>query len=178
MTRAFVSVGSNIDPAVNTERALHLLTRETLITNISTVYQTEALDRPEQPLYYNCVVEIATALPPRELKFHVLRTIEEKLGRTRSADKSAARTIDLDLIFYDDLVMHTDDLVLPDPDIARRPFLAVPLHELAPSLVLPGSGARIKEIVRAMSQQHMKPLHHYTGHIRKEILYERKSGKD
>lgn len=174
MTRAFVSVGSNIDPAANTELALRMLRRETRIRNISTVYQTEAEDRPEQPRYYNCVVEIDTVLAPRELKFDVLRKIEETLGRVRSSDKFASRTIDLDLILYDDLVMHTDDLVLPDPDITRRPFLAIPLHELAPGLVLPEPGARIEEIVRAMTPHHMKPLDHYTEHLRKEILHERK----
>ena len=174
MTRAFVSVGSNIDPAVNTEQALRLLGRETRITNISTVYETEAEGRPEQPRYYNCLAEIDTALPPRDLKFNVLRKIEEKLGRRRGVDKFAARTIDLDLILYDELMLAEEDLTLPDPDIARRPFLATPLEELAPGLVMPGTGVPIGEIARSLPRDAMQPLADYTKHLRKEILHERK----
>ena len=174
MTRAFVSVGSNIDPAANTEQALRLLGRETRIMNISTVYQTEAEGRPEQPRYYNCVAEIDTTLPPRDLKLYVLRKIEEKLGRKRNGDKFAARTIDLDLILYDELVLTTVDLTLPDPDITRRPFLAVPLEELAPELMMPGTGVPVGEIAASLLRDAMQPLDGYTKHLRKEILHERK----
>ena len=119
-------------------------------------------------------MEIETDLAPRELKFQVLRRIESELGRTRGSDKFAARTIDLDLILYDELVMTTEDLTLPDPDILRRPFLAIPLHELAPGLVLPGSGLRISETAAALPRTRMKPLEDYTERLRKEILHERK----
>jgi 2-amino-4-hydroxy-6-hydroxymethyldihydropteridine diphosphokinase len=175
VTRAFVSVGSNIDPAANTEQALRLLGCETRITNISTVYETEAEGRPEQPRYYNCVAEIDTTLPPRDLKLHVLRKIEKKLGRKRGSDKFAARTIDLDLVLYDELVLAAEALTLPDPDITRRPFLAIPLHELAPALVLPGSGVRIAEVARAMTPHHMMPLEDYTKLLRKEIFTQTKN---
>jgi 2-amino-4-hydroxy-6-hydroxymethyldihydropteridine diphosphokinase len=174
MARAFVSVGSNIDPEENTARALSALGREARITKISTVYLTEPEGRPEQPLFYNCVVEIETELSPVELKQKVLREIEKRLGRERTEDKYAARTIDLDLVLYDDLVMTTEGLTLPDPDIVRRPFLAVPLLELAPGLVLPGSGLRIAEAAAALQQNSMKPLKNYTERLRKEVLYGRK----
>ena len=174
MTRAFVSMGSNIEPEENTEKAIRLLGGEVRITGISTIYLTEAEGRPEQAKYYNCVVEIETDTSPGELKHGVLRRIENELGRTRSDDAFAPRTIDLDLILYNDLVMATEDLTLPDPDIVRRPFLAIPLQELAPGLVLPGSGLRIDEVASAMKRQNMKPLADYTEHIRKEVLHERK----
>jgi len=174
MARAFVSVGSNIEPAENTERAVRLLGRKEHIVGISTVYLTEAEGRPGQPQYYNCVVEIETDLPPVMLKHGVLKRIENELGRTQNEDKYAPRTIDLDLILYNDLVAATEDLTLPDPDIVRRPFLAIPLQELAPGLVLPGSGLRIDEVASAMKRQNMKSLANYTEHIRKEVLHERK----
>jgi dihydroneopterin aldolase/2-amino-4-hydroxy-6-hydroxymethyldihydropteridine diphosphokinase len=174
MVRAFVSVGSNINPAENVERAIRLLAREVPVMGISTVYQTEAEGSPGQPQYYNCVVEIETELPPRKLKFEVLRGIEDALGRKRGFDKFAARTIDLDLIIYDELEMNTEELTLPDPDITRRPFIAVPLHELAPDLALPGSGLRIEEAVAALSHPAITMLESYTKHLRKEILHERK----
>jgi dihydroneopterin aldolase/2-amino-4-hydroxy-6-hydroxymethyldihydropteridine diphosphokinase len=174
VTRAFVSVGSNIDPAENVEKAIRLLARSVRVVSLSTVYLTEAEGRPGQPPYYNCVVEIETELPAFELKHQILRSIEAELGRVRGADKYASRTIDLDLILFDELVTTTEDLTLPDPDIVRRPFIAIPLHELAPDLMLPGSGQRISELATALPGDAMKTLDGYTKHLRKEILHERK----
>jgi dihydroneopterin aldolase/2-amino-4-hydroxy-6-hydroxymethyldihydropteridine diphosphokinase len=174
MSRAFVGVGSNIDPAENVEKAIRLLSAALQVRGISTVYLTEAVGRPGEPLYYNCVVEIETDVLPAELKQQVLRGIEKELGRIRSNDRYAARTIDLDLILYGQLVMTTGGLTLPDPDIVRRPFLAVPLHELAPDLKLPGSDQSINEIAAALTQEAMKPLQAYTERLRKGILHDRK----
>ncbi len=169
MARAFVTVGSNIHPAKNVREAIRLLALQIRIGGISTVYQTEAEDRPEQPPYYNCVVEIGTEIPPMELKYGVLRKIEEALGRKRGADKYASRTIDLDLIVYDDLVMETEELKLPDPQVLRRPFVAIPLVELAPGLILPGLGLRIEEVAKGLTSARMMPLEEYTEFLRKEI---------
>ena len=174
MTRAFVSIGSNIDPEINVRNAILRLRSTARVKAVSTVYRTEPVGPPGQPPFYNCVVEIETDLAPRELKFQLLRRIESELGRTRGADRFAARTIDLDLVLYDELVMATEDLTLPDPDILRRPFLAVALHGLAPGLVLPGSGVRISEVAPAQPRKDMTPLENYTERIRKEILHERK----
>jgi 2-amino-4-hydroxy-6-hydroxymethyldihydropteridine diphosphokinase len=174
MARAFISIGSNIDPETNVRNAVHRLGSTARVTAISTVYRTEPVGPPGQPWFYNCVVEIETDLAPRELKFRLLRSIESELGRTRSSDIFASRTIDLDLILYDELVMTAPDLALPDPDIPQRPFLAIPLDELAPGLVLPGSGLRVQEAAAALSPNSMKPLSAYTEHLRKEFLHERK----
>ncbi len=172
MTRAFIGVGSNIEPAVNIEQAINMLTRETQVTDVSTVYLTEAVGKSGQPPYYNCVVEIETDLPPTELKNRILRGIETKLGRVRTEDKYASRTIDLDLILYDELAMSFGDLTLPDPDILRRPFLAVPLRELIPGSTLPGSGLCIDDIAASLMEGTMKPLANYTKQIRKEFLHD------
>jgi dihydroneopterin aldolase/2-amino-4-hydroxy-6-hydroxymethyldihydropteridine diphosphokinase len=171
VARAFVSVGSNINPAENVRKAIHRLALQVHVVRISTVYLTEAEGRPEQPPYYNCVVEIDTEAPPVKLKYQVLRCIEEDLGRERSEDKYAPRTIDLDLIVYDDLVMETNDLTLPDPQILHRPFLSIPLHELAPELTLPGLGLRIEEAVARLPQGSMKPLEDYTERLRRAIRH-------
>src|SRR5512143_1899534 len=125
MVRAFVGIGSNIDPAQNVRAALRCLARQTRLVAISTVYLTEPLGRPEQAPYYNCVAEIATDVPPTELKYGMLRGIEDALGRRRTQDKYAPRTIDLDLLAYGDLVLDTEGMRLPDPDILQRPFLAI-----------------------------------------------------
>lgn len=174
MARAFISIGSNIDPEINVRDALLRLASSARVTAISTVYLTEPVGPPGQPPFYNCVAELETKLAPRDLKFRLLRRIESELGRARGADKFAARTIDLDLILYDELVMTTEDLTLPDPDILVRPFLALALYELAPGLVLPGSGVRISGKVPALPRTGMKPLVDYTERIRKELIHERK----
>ena len=174
MARAFISIGSNIDPETNVRNAILRLTETARVKAISTVYRTEPIGPPGQPPFYNCVVEIETDLPPRDLKFRLLRRLESEMGRTRGTDKFAARTIDLDLILYDELVTTAEDITLPDPDILRRPFLAVALHGLAPGLVLPGSGVRISEAAPAQPRKDMTPLENYTERIRKEITHERK----
>ncbi len=170
MARAFIGIGSNIDPAANVRAAIRSLARQTRLVAISTVYLTDALDRPDQPPYYNCVVEIETEAPPGEIKYGLLRNIENELGRKRTQDKFAARTMDLDLIVYGDLVLDADGIKLPDPEILERPFLAIPLFELAPALVLAGYGLRIGEIAASLTQDGMRPLQDFSALLRNELL--------
>jgi 2-amino-4-hydroxy-6-hydroxymethyldihydropteridine diphosphokinase len=140
MVDAFVAVGSNIRPEEHTERALEALQRRVRVTATSTFHRTEAVGRPEQPAFVNGVWKIQSEHTPRSLKFDVLRPIEQALGRVRTADRFAPRPIDLDLVLHGDTVVDEPDLRLPDPDIRLRAFLALPLLELAPSLVLPDTG--------------------------------------
>lgn len=170
MTRAFIGIGSNIEPAANVRAALRALAGESRLVGISTIYLTEALGAAAQPAYYNGIAEIETEVPPREMKFDVLRGIEQRLGRQRNADKYAPRTMDLDLIVYGDLVLHEAGLDIPDADILMRPFLAIPLCELAPDLVLAGYGQRISEIAAALSSVGMQPLEGYTLRLRDELV--------
>lgn len=168
MAHAFIGIGSNIEPAENVRAAVRSLARQTRLAGISMVYCTAALNRPEQPPYYNCVVEVETDTSPVEVKHGLLRSIENNLGRERSEDKYAPRTIDLDLIVYGDLEMDADGIRLPDPDILERPFLAIPLFELAPGMVLAGYGLHIGEIAARLPCDGMKPLKDYTWLLREE----------
>lgn len=172
MARAFIGIGSNIEPAKNVIVAIRNLAQQTRVTGISTVYCTDPLDRPDQPQYFNCVVEIETEAPPAQVKHGLLRPIENKLGRERSDDKYAPRTIDLDLILYGDLAIDEEDIKLPDPDILKRPFLAIPLFELAPDLVLAGYNLRIDEIAARFQQEGMRPLKDYTRLLRRKMKLE------
>ncbi len=169
MVKAFIAIGSNIEPAENVAQALRLLASYVRVTRISTIYLSPAESRPEQPPYYNCVAAIETAMPPREIKHSVLRPIEDTLGRVRSDDKYAARTIDLDLIAYGDLAIETGDCVLPDSQIGERAFLAVPLYEVAPDWVLPTSGVSIAATAARLAECELKPLDAYTAAIRGEL---------
>lgn len=142
----YVGVGSNIDPLTHIPRALELLAEQLTITAISGFYQSPAAERPEQDDYRNGVVRIESPLSPNALKYDVLRVVEERMGRRRSADKFAPRVIDLDLLLYDDIVLDEKTIKLPDPDIRRRAYISVPLHELAPNLILPGTLEPLREV--------------------------------
>jgi 2-amino-4-hydroxy-6-hydroxymethyldihydropteridine diphosphokinase len=170
MTRAFVGIGSNIEPERNIAKALISLAREARVVGVSTFYRTRPEGRPEQPDFYNGVAEIETDLPPVELK-QTLRRIERELGRERTEDEYAPRTIDLDIALYDDLAIETDDLTIPDPRISKRAFLAIPLFELAPDLVLPGSGIALRDIAESFCEHGMQPLTAYTERLRKEVAH-------
>ena len=168
MARAFVAVGSNIEPEENVKKGLIKLAAQVHVRGLSTFYRTPPLGRPEQGPFVNGVVEIETDLSPRELKT-VLREIETECGRVRTHDKYAARTLDLDVIVYDNLVTSEQGLTLPDPEIPVRPFLAVPLAELAPELLLTGDGRKVSELARAHARHNMEPLSAYTKHLRESL---------
>ncbi len=169
MTVAFIGVGSSINPEENVPRALQLLARNTVITGISTFYRTGAIGRPDDPDFYNGVIRIRTATPPLELKKSVLGVIETSLGRVRTEDTFEPRVIDLDLLLYDDVVMNSDELVLPDNDIYSRAFISIPLCELEPDLHIPGSGTAIKEIASRARPDSMAALADFTGMLKRRF---------
>lgn len=169
MIEAYLAIGSNIEPEKNISEAIRLLGQKVKVLKTSTVYLTEALLRKEQPRFYNCVIKIETDIEPRKLKFDVLRAIEKRMGRKRTRDKYAPRTIDIDLILYGNLSLSTKDLVIPDPNIQKRPFLAVPLSEIEPDLMLPTAEVSTKEIAGKFRDHKMIPLERYTTALRNLI---------
>lgn len=166
MATAYLALGSNIEPERNIFEAVKLLSRQIRILECSTVYLTEPLLRKDQPKYYNCVVKIETDIEPRRLKSLVLRVVEEKLGRKRSSDKYSARTIDIDLILYGNLQISTEELTIPDPEIENRAFLAVPLCEIEPELILPPTGRTIREIANKFANSNLIPVMDFTKSLR------------
>jgi len=170
MPRVFVSVGSNIDSEENVARALRLLDAQLGIHEVSTFYRTPALNRPGDPPFVNGVVEVDDRLRPTEVK-KLLRNIERTLGRERTDDRYAPRPMDLDLLLYGDQVSSSDAVTLPHPDIRERPFVAIPLLELAPDLVLPGSGMALRSVVDSLPPYPMDPLPDLTRRLRTEIAH-------
>jgi 2-amino-4-hydroxy-6-hydroxymethyldihydropteridine diphosphokinase len=171
MARAFIAVGSNIDREANVERALERLNELVSVRAISNFYSTRALSGGAQPDFLNGMVAVETELGPVALKQSVLRLIERDLGRRRSKDKNADRTIDLDLVLYDDIVSETPPLILPDPELGRRAFLAVPLAELAPALEIPGGRGSATDLARALDRSGMVPKAEYSRRLRTRILH-------
>lgn len=150
MQTVYVAVGSNIDPEANVRRALELLAKSLPLKAVSTFYWTPAIDRPEQPDYLNGVIRIQTGHPPGRLR-DLLREVEHALGRVRTEDPYAARTIDLDILLYGEAIVSDGGLEIPDPDILARPFLAAGLLELDPELRLPGAGEKLSRQTNAIA---------------------------
>jgi len=148
MTLAFVAIGSNIDPEVNLPRAIALLAERLPIRAVSRVYESAPASGTGGPKFLNAAALVETDLPPVTLKRDVLGPIEARLGRVRTADKNAPRTIDLDLVLYGAAVI--DDpaagLYVPDPDTTRRPHVALPLADLAPAFIHPVDGRTLAAI--------------------------------
>jgi 2-amino-4-hydroxy-6-hydroxymethyldihydropteridine diphosphokinase len=167
---ALIAVGSNIDPEKNIEHALVLLDRQCPIRGISTFYRTPPVARDGQPDFLNGACRCETTHSPRSLKFEVLREIERTLGRERTDDAHAPRPIDLDIALMGGLVVDEDGLQIPDPDIAERAFLAVPLFELAPEAINPATHQSLADIVRRFVDTPMPCEAEFTQQLRMRFL--------
>lgn len=150
--KAFIAVGSNIEPERNLPIAVDLLRGLGRVRSVSRVYQNPAIGSTPQPDYLNVTVLLETVLPPFDLRER-LRAIEAQLGRVRTADRYAPRTIDLDLCLYGTLVMDSASLILPSPEIATRDFLAITLAELAPDDVHPATGEPLHALARRIPRR-------------------------
>ena len=177
MSRVFIGIGSNIDPDHKVTEAIRSLACTFRIVGISTVWRTKAIGKTPQPPFYNLVVEIETRMSPPQLKARVLRRIEDELGRRRSGDRYAPRTIDLDILLYGEHVVAADGLTIPAPDICARSFLAAGICELAPDLVLPGSKEPIRQIAQRLGQRGLEELPGFTRSLRELIRSAQPTGR-
>lgn len=138
MARAFIGLGSNLDqPACQLQaalRALRMLANSRLGA-VSSFYGNPAIGPGDQPDYVNAVAELVTELMPDDL-LRQLQRIELTQGRVRQ-ERWGARTLDLDLLLYDDEIITQPNLTVPHPRLTERDFVLVPLAEIAPSLILP-----------------------------------------
>jgi len=138
MAAVYVSVGSNIDPATHIRSAIRELRGYYPCLTLSSVYESEAVGFAGDN-FYNLVVAFETDDDVQRVA-GVLRAIEESHGRDRSAAKFSSRTIDLDLLLYDDLVINRDDLNIPRDEITKNAFVLWPLAEIAGDLLHPQTG--------------------------------------
>ncbi len=147
---ACICLGSNIDPAENLRKAVQLLRERTRVIAQSLCWETEAVGSPG-PNFLNLGVCIATSLDPLSLKEQVLAPIEKQLGRVRSADKNAPRTIDLDITLYDGQAI--------DQDLWQRVYLALIFSELVPGLSHPQTGEPLELLAQRMQREHLAIPH-------------------
>lgn len=144
--RAYLSLGSNIEPVRNIKAALQLLAQQGTLLAVSTIWETEPLGFKEQANFLNGAAIIKTELSAPELKTQVLQQIEQALGRARGANKYAPRPIDLDIILFNDEVLEFEGYNIPSPEVLERSFVAIPLAEIDPDYVHPITGQTLQEI--------------------------------
>jgi 2-amino-4-hydroxy-6-hydroxymethyldihydropteridine diphosphokinase len=142
----YLSLGSNLgDRAENLRRAIEELHG---VRRVSSVYETQPADVPDQAWFLNCVVKIETDQEPLEL-LHTLQAIEQRLGRVRTVPRGP-RTVDLDILFFGDTVMETPELTIPHPRLEVRRFVLEPLAEIAPEFRHPVTGRSVTEMLAGL----------------------------
>lgn len=145
----FIGMGSNLgDRSATLDRAAAELANTPGIVNITTssIIETEAIGGPEgQGPFLNAVARIETALSPREL-LDRLHAIERSAGRVRGL-RRGARTLDLDLLLYNDIILHEADLIVPHPRMCVRRFVLGPLAEIAGEMIEPTTRRTIAELL-------------------------------
>jgi len=143
LTRAYIGLGSNLgDRQATLAAAVESLDwGDTRVVARSSLYETDPVGGPpDQPAFLNQVIAVETGLDARGL-FERCIAVEVALGRERDGVRWGPRTIDLDLLLFDGVVLREDDLEVPHPRIAERAFVLVPLAEIAPDAMVPGAGA-------------------------------------
>jgi 2-amino-4-hydroxy-6-hydroxymethyldihydropteridine diphosphokinase len=149
---AYLSLGSNLgDRQAFLNEALHRLEAAGAhVLRRSSIHETEPQDYRDQPWFLNMAVEVETDLTPQEL-LAAIQKIETEMGRQRTIPKGP-RTIDLDILFYENQVLTTPKLQIPHPRLTERLFVLDPLSEIAPDLRHPVTGKTVRDARSALNQ--------------------------
>ena len=161
MALAYIGLGSNLSDTVAGQEldsraqlnlAIDSLSAHPhiLVRKRSSFYQTPAIGPGEQPNYINAVAQLDSQLAPLDL-LDLLQSIENQQGRVRTV-RWGARTLDLDILLYDQLIENSERLTVPHPRMHERGFVLAPLSEIAPDLCLP-NGENIQQLLANCSMQ-------------------------
>jgi len=151
MNNVVIVLGSNIEKEHNLPKAVEMLQATGSVTAVAPIYETKPRGLLEQPDFWNTAVLLQTELSPAQIKKDVLTPIERKLKRVRLADPNAPRTIDADIVLFNDFVGEYEGgdgrlRPLPDPDLLKFPHVAVPVAELVPDMLHPVTGERMADL--------------------------------
>ena len=150
MVKVYLSLGSNIgDCESNIAQATMALEVELNIFNIisSAYYKSEPLYNIDQPDFINSVVRCNTSLKPFDF-FDITKKIEKMLGKKKNVEKNQPRIIDIDIIFFGDSIIETEQLTIPHPHFQFRKFVLIPLIEIEPNFKIPNSNILISNFLK------------------------------
>ena len=152
MKIVFLGIGTNLGNRENKLSEAVEMIREDIgpILGTSSVYETEPWGFQSADQFLNMVIRVGTNLPPSEVLNSIL-AIESSAGRKRSANQYVSRIIDIDILFYEDLVIEEENLKIPHPLIHERRFVLVPLCDIAPEMIHPVFGKTFAELLEVCS---------------------------
>jgi 2-amino-4-hydroxy-6-hydroxymethyldihydropteridine diphosphokinase len=141
----YLSLGSNVgDREAQLRAAQARLSAVGRVVVASSFYETEPVEFTEQPWFLNFVLALETSKTPQQLMTAILR-IEEEMGRRRT-QKKGPRSIDIDILLFDDIIMDSTNLTIPHPALQQRRFVLEPMAEIAPEVVHPALKKTIREL--------------------------------
>jgi 2-amino-4-hydroxy-6-hydroxymethyldihydropteridine diphosphokinase len=148
MSKVFLMLGGNLGDRLKYLTEARFLIEKSIgrVISCSSYYETEPWGFVHENLFLNQAVELEANLHPDEILNYV-KGIETTLERTRGSERYKARTIDIDILFWDDLVINTLELTIPHPEMAKRRFVLEPMAEIAPELVHPGLHKTIHQLL-------------------------------
>ena len=158
MSIVYIALGSNLNmPIQQLKLAIQAMADlpDTEIKKVSSLYQSQPLGPQDQPDYVNAVACLETGLSPLTL-LDALQNIENEQGRIRLR-RWGERTLDLDILLYDNQIIHNERLTVPHYDMQNREFVIVPLYEISPELILPDS-VPLQQLVKRFSSHQMSIL--------------------
>ena len=144
---AYIGIGSNVGVQINNiDNAVELIDQNSFcnVEAVSSIYESSPYGSIEQSNFFNAVIKIKTDLAPKEL-LHFLKSVETSVGR-KITSKWGPREIDLDILFFNDIIFSDDEITIPHKDLLYRDFVLVPLIEIEPELVHPVMRKKLNEI--------------------------------
>ncbi len=144
--QVYLILGSNIEPEKNTILAIQLLASQCNLVKTSSTWETVAVGS-DGPNFLNTALLIETPLSAEEFKTTIIGGLEKKLGRIRTADKNAPRTIDLDIVIYDQALL--------EPAIWKKAFIAIPMAEIFPDFPHPEGKETLKQFIHQFEGQNL-----------------------
>ena len=144
-SKALLGLGSNVKPEKYIPLAVEQLKRHLDVLAVSDFYRSPPVGGEGTAEFINGCILIETSLPPRVLKYDVLRMIESRLDRLRIPDdKNAPRTIDIDILLYGDAIFREQGIEIPNPELLTRNFLLIPAQQIAGEMIYPPEGKALK----------------------------------